>query len=145
MKKTLKTILFAFLCGAILSGFTLYSLQEKFSFQGDKNTVTAFQIGVYKSKENAENIKNQYPGSIAVQDGEYYRVYVGVAKDKKWEELLENYFTGQNINVYPKMIEVTSDFYKQINIYESNIEKEDMAIYSKINQEILKKLEGEIL
>lgn len=145
MKKTVLTILIAFVIGASLSIITIYTMQNQFTFLENKNTVTAFQVGVYKSKENAEKIMMQYPGSISVQDGDYYRVYVGVAKDKTCEELLESYFLNQKVSVYPKEIEVTKTFYQEINLYESNISKDNIEVLEKMNQEMMKKLEGEIL
>lgn len=145
MKKTVLTILIAFVIGASLSIITIYTMQNQFTLLENKNTVTAFQVGVYKSKENAEKIMMQYPGSISVQDGDYYRVYVGVAKDKTCEELLESYFLNQKVSVYPKEIEVTKTFYQEINLYESNISKDNIEVLEKMNQEMMKKLEGEIL
>ena len=145
MKKTLRTIIASMITGAILSGITIYYLQEKFAVFDEKNIVTAYQIGVYKTKDNADKASSLYPGSISVLDGDYYRVFVGVAKDKTCETLLENYFFNQNINVYPKSVEVTNQFYKEISLYESNIDKENMQVYEKVNQEILKKLAGEMI
>ncbi len=145
MKKMVKTILVAFALGATLSGFAIYYLQEKFELFSEKNTVTAFQVGVYKTKENAEKISKEYPDSILIQDGDYYRIYVGVAKDKNCEDLLENYFLKQNMNVYPKIIEVTKDYYNEIEFYEKNASKENEEVYKKLNGEMLKKLAGEIL
>ncbi len=145
MKKTMRTILASMITGAVLSGITIYYLQEKFAVFDEKNMVTAYQIGVYKSKENADQVSALYPGAISVLDGDYYRVYVGVAKDKTCETLLESYFLNQNMNVYPKSVEVTNQFYKEISLYESNIDKENMQIFGKVNQEMLKKLAGEIL
>lgn len=140
-----KTILVAFVLGATLSGVAIYSLQEKFELFSEKNTITAFQVGVYKTKENAEKISKQYPDSILIQDGEYYRIYVGVAKDKNCEDFLESYFVKQNMNVYPKQIEVTKDYYNEMEFYEKNASKENEEAYKKLNGEMLKKLAGEIL
>jgi len=145
MKKTFLTILIAFLLGAILSVFTVYSLKDQFLLLSDKNIVTAFQIGVYKSKENADQKVSEYPGALSVKDGDYYRVYVGVARDKTWEELLEKHFLNQNMEVYPKEIEVTKTFFQEIKLWESKITQEDSDILEKMNQEMMKKLEGEIL
>lgn len=145
MKKTIKTIFLAFLCGVLLSVGAIYYLGNKFSLINQQNTVTAFQIGVYKSKENAEKVKERYPGSISVQDGDYYRVYVGVAKDKNCEILLESYFLNQNMNVYPKIVEVTKEFSNELYVYENSISKDNIEVYEKVNQEMLKKLESELL
>lgn len=145
MKKTLITILIAFLCGIVLSGFTIYSLKDKFGLLEDKNMVTAFQIGVYKSIENAEEMVSKYPGAISVKDGEYYRVYVGVAKNDNCSEILATYFLNQNISVYQRKIEVTKKFLNEINLYEKEINKSDINVYERTNQEMMKKLKGEIL
>ena len=143
MKKTLITILLAFGIGVSLTAFTIYSLKDKFLLLENKNTVTAFQVGVYKSKENADRALLEHPGAISVKDGEYYRVFVGVAKDKTYEKLLETFFLDRT--VYPKEIEVTKNFFQEINLWESQINQNDTMILERMNQEIMKKLEGEIL
>ena len=79
MKKTLIIIIIAFLLGASLSFITVFELKDHLNLFWDENLVTAFQIGVYKSKENASKIAEEYPNSITIQDVEYYLVYVGVA------------------------------------------------------------------
>lgn len=145
MKKTILTIVFAFLLGSILSGLTLYELKDSLNFTDKDNIVTAFQVGVYKSLENAHLSSNNHPGSIMIQDGEYYRVFIGVAKGDDWEKSLEAYYLSQNVNVYPKEIKVTSSFIKELSKYESIITKMESPIYDQINGEILKKMEGEIL
>lgn len=145
MKKTMKTIFCAFLVGVGLSFITVCELKGKLSYFENKNVVTAFQIGVYKSKENARKMQEQHPGSISVLDGEYYRVFIGVAKDKACEELLERYYFDKKLTVYPKEIEVTSQFFQEINRYEEQISKDDVELFEKMNLEIMKKLEGEIL
>lgn len=145
MKKTMRTVLCAFFVGVMLSVITILDLQGKLSYFESKNVVTAFQVGVYKSKENAIKVQGQYPGSIFVFDGEYYRVYIGVAKDETCEKLLESYYLQQNLNVIPKEIEVTNQFFQEINQYEKQISKDDMELFEKMNQEMMKKLEGEIL
>ncbi len=145
MKKTLITILLAFGIGVSLTAFTIYSLKDKFLLLENKNTVTAFQVGVYKSKENADRALLEHPGAISVKDGEYYRVFVGVAKDKTYEKLLETFFLDRNVTVYPKEIEVTKNFFQEINLWESQINQNDTMILERMNQEIMKKLEGEIL
>lgn len=145
MKKTFLTILIAFMIGVSLSAWTIFSLKEKFGMDENKNVVTAFQIGVYKTKENADKMVAQHPGAIEVQDGEYYRVYVGVAKNQNCYEILEAHFLNQNMNVYPKEIEVTKTFLSEINLYESQINPNDVDVYEKTNREMMKKLKGEIL
>ncbi len=135
----------AFFVGVCLSGISIFYLKDKFMIFDERNTVTAFQVGVFKSYENAKKTSENYPGSIAVFDGDYYRVYIGVAKDKDCEELLATYFLNQNINVYLKEIEVTQTFFQEINLVEKEIDKNDMEVFELMNQEMMKKLEGEIL
>lgn len=145
MKKTILTICFAFLLGIILSCLTLYQLKDKLNFPDKDNSVTAFQVGVYKSLENAKVASTNHPGSIIVEDGDYYRIYIGIAKGSDWESTLESYYQSKNVTVYPKEIKVTSSFYKELSKYESIIPETDSSIYDQLNSEILKKLAGEIL
>ncbi len=145
MKKTILTILFAFLLGSILSAFAIYELKDKLNFTLDDNTVTAFQVGVYKSLDNAQKSSENYPGSITIKDGDYYRVFIGVSKGDNWTASLESYYLSKNVNVYPKEIKVTSSFIKELSKYEPLITKTDTKIYDEINGEILKKMAGELL
>lgn len=145
MKKTILTICFAFFLGIILSCLTLYQLKDKLNFPDSDNSVTAFQVGVYKSLENAKVASTNHPGSIIVEDGDYYRIYIGIAKGSDWESSLESYYQSKNVTVYPKEIKVTSSFLKELSKYESIIPQTDSSIYDQLNSEILKKLAGEIL
>lgn len=145
MKKTIKTILASFLIGALLSLLVIFKFQKQLPFLEEKNIVTVFQIGVYKSIENAQKKQEEYNNSIIIKDNDYYRVFIGVAEDKTCEKLLENYYLTQNINVYPKEIEVTKKFLEEIKNYEKKISKEDVSLMEKMNAEMMKKLEGEIL
>ena len=114
MKKTIFTICFAFLLGILLSCFAIYELKDKLNFSDSDNSVTAFQVGVYKSLENAQNASSKHPGSIIVEDGNYYRIYIGIAKGSDWENSLENYYQTKNVTVYPKESKVTSSFVKEL-------------------------------
>ncbi len=145
MKKTIITILFAFLLGCILSCLTIYELKDKLNFIVDDETVTAFQVGVYKSLENAQKTASNHPNAITVKDGDYYRVYIGIAKGQEWEKTLESYYQNKNVNVYPKEIKVTSSFMKEISKYESFMTQTDEGVLEEVNSKILKQLEGEIL
>ncbi|MCI8394008.1 MAG: SPOR domain-containing protein [Bacilli bacterium] len=145
MKKTLIIIIIAFLLGASLSFITVFELKDHLNLFWDENLVTAFQIGVYKSKENASKIAEEYPNSITIQDGEYYRVYVGVAASDSWIESLETYFLDKKMNVFPKEVKVTSTFFQELNQYESLFEVTDTKTYEQLNGEILKKFAGQLV
>jgi hypothetical protein len=145
MKKTILTIVFAFALGGVLSALAFYELKDKLNFNLDDNIVTAFQVGVYKSLDNAQKTSESHPGSITIKDGDYYRVFIGVAKGDDWTNSLESYYLSKNVSVYPKEVKVTSSFIKELRKYEPLITKTDSAIYDEINREILKKMEGELL
>jgi len=145
MKKTAISILIAFCLGASLSAWTIWKLKEKFSIGTEEEKVTAFQVGVYKSLDNANSTKDQYPGAIVLKDGEYYRVFVGVAASSNCEEALESYFLAKNVNVYPKELKVTTSYYQELSKYETLFLASDSSVYDRLNGEMLKKLEGEIL
>lgn len=145
MKKTLITALFAFLLGITLSFLTVYNLKDKLKLSQHNFSVTAFQVGVYKSRENAEKIQEQYPNSLVVQENDYYRVYIGVSAGDDWTKSLEKYFLDQNVRVYPKEIQVTDSFYEQLNQYKTLFDNSDASVYERLNGEIMKQMEGEIL
>ena len=103
-------------------------------------------VGIFNTdtKENADKIKEQYPSSIVVQDEDYYRVYVGVSAGDDWTHSLEKYFLENNVNVYPKEIQVTNTFYEELNQYKTLFSNSDASVYERLNGEIMKKIEGEI-
>ena len=94
MKKTIIMIILA-----IGVGFTFgFLFLKKFNTEtitevsNIKSQVYAFQIGVYKNKDNALNAANTNKG-IVILDNDIYRVYIAILKDETVEPKFKNYYT----------------------------------------------------
>ncbi len=106
MKKTLKVVLFSSFVGVVLACLFFFNIKEKAEAK-NKPFIYAFQVGVFKNKENAKNYKNKFSFGKVLYDGEYYRVYVGVTVKNK--ELLINLFDKEDYTYYIKEIETTEE------------------------------------
>lgn len=115
MKKTLKIILFSCLVGTLLAGTFFLSIKEKANAQ-NKPILYAFQVGVFKNKDNAINFKNRYEVAKVFFDNEYYRVFIGLTCENK--ELLENTFNKKNYSYYIKELDVSEELETQIKKYD---------------------------
>ncbi len=142
MKKSLKTILFSVILGISLSVVTLYYLTKETTLNEEVN---ALQIGVYQNKENAQKVVESYPGSIMIEEDGFYRVYIAIALGNGWTDTLEKHYEEENIEVYPKSIKVSKQLYEELDQYTNVIGKVDWNVLAKINQELMKKLKGEVL
>ena len=109
MKKTIIMIILA-----IGVGFTFgFLFLKKFNTEtitevsNIKSQVYAFQIGVYKNKDNALNAANTNKG-IIILDNDIYRVYIAILKDETLIDNLKDYYDSLVINYYLKAINVSS-------------------------------------
>lgn len=121
MKKYLKIILFSCLVGSILAGAFFFNIKEKVNAR-NKPILYAFQVGVFKNRDNANNFKARYTTARVLFDKEYYRVFIGITKDNK--ELLISLFDAQNLSYYIKEIEVNNEnFLETIQKYDDLLTK----------------------
>ena len=93
MKKTIIMIILA-----IGVGFTFgFLFLKKFNTEtitevsNIKSQVYAFQIGVYKNKDNALNAATTNKG-IVILDNDIYRVYIAILKDETLIANLKDYY-----------------------------------------------------
>lgn len=115
MKKTLKIVLFSSLIGVVLAGLFFFNIKEKAEAK-NKPILYAFQVGVFKNQENANNYKNRFSFSKVIYDGEYYRVFIGVTATNK--ELLSTIFDKENYSYYVKAIETSEEEQEEIKKYD---------------------------
>lgn len=120
MKKTLKIVLFSSLLGVVLAGLFFFNIKDKAEAK-NKPVLYAFQVGVFKSLENATSYKSRFPLGIVLQDGEYYRVYIGITANSK--ELLSNIFNKENYNYYIKELETTEEILTNIKKFDELLAK----------------------
>ena len=143
MKKTIIMIILA-----IGVGFTFgFLFLKKFNTEtitevsNIKSLVYAFQIGVYKNKDNALNAANTNKG-ILVLDNDIYRVYIAILKDETLIDNLKDYYDSLGINYYLKAINVSSKTNNIIDNYESLLNNCDSSNYNMVLDSMLKEIDS---
>lgn len=143
MKKTIIMIILA-----IGVGFTFgFLFLKKFNTEtitevsNIKSQVYAFQIGVYKNKDNALNAATTNKG-IVILDNDIYRVYIAILKDETLIANLKDYYDSLGINYYLKAINVSSKTNNIIDNYESLLNNCDSSNYSMVLDSMLKEIDG---
>lgn len=143
MKKTIIMIILA-----IGVGFTFgFLFLKKFNTEtitevsNIKSQVYAFQIGVYKNKDNALNAATTNKG-IVILDNDIYRVYIAILKDETLIDNLKDYYDSLGINYYLKAINVSSKTNNIIDNYESLLNNCDSSNYSMVLDSMLKEIDS---
>ena len=143
MKKTIIMIILA-----IGVGFTFgFLFLKKFNTEtitevsNMKSQVYAFQIGVYKNKDNALNAATTNKG-IVILDNDIYRVYIAILKDETLIDNLKNYYDSLGINYYLKAINVSSKTNNIIDNYESLLNNCDISNYNMVLDSMLKEIDS---
>lgn len=143
MKKTIIMIILA-----IGVGFTFgFLFLKKFNTEtitevsNIKSQVYAFQIGVYKNKDNALNAATTNKG-IVILDNDIYRVYIAILKDETLIDNLKDYYDSLGINYYLKAINVSSKTNNIIDNYESLLNNCDSSNYNMVLDSMLKEIDS---
>ena len=143
MKKTILTIVLAILIGFTFGFFFLKKFTPKTitEVSNIKSQVYAFQIGVYKNKDNAT--KNATTNnSIVVEDNNLYRVYIALLKDQTLIDNLKKYYDSIGLNYYLKAINVSYNTENIINNYELLLNNCDSSNYDMILNSMLKEIDS---
>lgn len=143
MKKTIIMIILAIGVGftfgfLFLKKFNTESITEVSNI---KSQVYAFQIGVYKNKDNALKEANINKG-IVILDNDIYRVYVALLKNQVLINNLKIYYDSLGINYYLKAISVSSKTNNIIDNYESLLNNCDSSNYSMVLDSMLKEIDS---
>ncbi len=143
MKKTIIMIILAIGVGftfgfLFLKKFNTESITEVSNI---KSQVYAFQIGVYKNKDNALKEANINKG-IVILDNDIYRVYVALLKNQVLINNLKIYYDSLGINYYLKAINVSSKTNNIIDNYESLLNNCDSSNYSMVLDSMLKEIDS---
>lgn len=143
LKKTIKTMGFAFLIGGVCTYlFFQYVGTDLSVLSFNKESAYAFQAGVYFDLEQAQKEAAKYTSAVVIKEDEYYHVYLNITKDEEVKNIMQKYYQSNNIDVHAKKINVSKDFLKELEKYESLIKQTEESVYPKINQEILKAYEA---
>ena len=143
MKKTILTIVLGILIGCTFGFFFLKKFTPKTitEVSNIKSQVYAFQIGVYKNKDNAT--KNATTNnSIVVEDNNLYRVYIALLKDQTLIDNLKKYYDSIGLNYYLKAINVSYNTENIINNYELLLNNCDSSNYDMILSSMLKEIDS---
>ena len=143
MKKTILAILFATIIGFTFGFFFLKKLNTETitEVSNIKSQVYAFQIGVYKNKDNAVKEASTNNG-LVILDNDIYRVYTAILKDATLIDNLKNYYNSIGLNYYLKAINVSSKTSGIIDNYESLLKSCDSSNYNLILDSMLKEIDS---
>lgn len=104
----------------------------------DKNTITAFQVGVFNNYDNALNMKQDYKNAYIYEMNNKYHVFIALYQDKSIINKLYEYYKYNNVSVYLKEIHASNDFINELKKYESLLkETDDYETYIMANNNIL--------
>lgn len=143
MKKTIISIFLAMIVGFAFGFFFLkkFNTETITEVSNIKSQVYAFQIGVYKNKDNALNAANTNKG-IVILDNDIYRVYIAILKDETLIDNLKDYYDSLGINYYLKAINVSSKTNNIIDNYESLLNNCDSSNYNMVLDSMLKEIDS---
>jgi len=143
MKKNLIAFGCSFLIGCGCAYVFLNSFIDKVTYTNiTQANAYAFQVGVFQSVEKASEEAKNFSNSIVVKDGDYYRIYLNIAKNEEVKQKLLDYYQSRGIQVYAKKISVSNDFLKTLDNYEKLIVATDDSIIQEVNKDILKSYEA---
>ena len=143
MKKTILAIFLATIIGFTFGFFFLKKLNTETitEVSNIKSQVYAFQIGVYKNKDNALKEASTNNG-IVILDNDIYRVYTAILRDATLIDNLKNYYNSIGLNYYLKAINVSSKTSGIIDNYESLLKSCDSSNYNLILDSMLKEIDS---
>lgn len=143
MKKTLMMIILA-----VIVGFSFgYLFLRKFNNEvitevsSIKSQCYAFQIGVYRNKENALKAANDSRG-IVILDNDFYRVYIALLKDENLIKSLKSYYDTKNVNYYLKAIYISDKTSSILDNYEIILKRTSIDNYEAIIENMLKEVDS---
>lgn len=132
MKSYLKVVIGAIFLGGILAFFFYKDIKtDVIAITDEKGKVYIFQVGVFKSLENANNYRKDFSSGDIYQDEDVYRVITAVTISNK--EKLETFYKKKEINYYIKELYVDNDIYEKIIEYDS-------VITNTSNEEVINKI-----
>lgn len=101
--------------GALLAGGFFWSIKDKAEAKTTP-VLYAYQVGVFKNKENASIFQQNFEAAKIVKDQEIYRVFIGITISNK--ELLQTIFDSSLYTYYLKEIPVPLNVYEEVQKYD---------------------------
>ncbi len=135
MKKYGKLLVIAVILGSIMAYLFYKDINKEVkAIMNKDDCIYLFQVGVFKSLDNALEFSSIYQNKIVYKDDDYYRVVIDIAYNNK--ELLETFYNNLNIEYYIKEIRVNKSIIDEIKQYEVIRERttEREVIYSISNK-----------
>lgn len=107
----------------------------------ESNTIKAFQVGAFTSKETAEKEALSKSGKV-ITDGQYYYVYVAILSDQENIDKMINYLDEKNYYYYLKNINLSSEFKIELSKYEELMKQTTSHIaFLELNKRVLEMYE----
>ena len=139
MKTYLKVVIGAIIIGGVFAYFFYKDISKEVIALTNKNyEVSLFQVGVFKNQDNALNYQNNFDCLIIYEDGDYYRVLVGIAYHEENKVKLESFLTNKGVDYYIKKVKMNEEFIKSLENYETVMLKTDKEeVINNINKAML--------
>ncbi len=139
MKKYLKILGFAVLIGGVIAFLFYQDINREVKAITKKDgVVKIFQVGVFKTLDNANNFANTFPSSYIYKTDDYYRVIIAVCYLEDACQKLETFYQNQGIDYYLKEVRLSKSFIEKLDNYEKIIVKSTKAeVINNINNNVL--------
>ena len=144
MKKFFITVFFAIMIG-VLYGKVIFNqydkeLEEVFS---ENENIYILQQGVYSSLDNVEKNTTKIDYFIIERDDKYYRVYIGITKDKDNINKIREIYTKDGNDIYVREVNNNNMAFLEVLgqydlLLEKSIEKNQIL---QIQKQVLAKYE----
>lgn len=135
LMKKLYPIFLAIIIGCGLA-FFIFRKVEKNTFESEEGNAVAVQIGVFKTLENANKMKENY-GGVVFEDEGLYRVYYSILNRDENIEFITDYLNKKGINYYLKDLNLNNDVIKESDEYETLMTKTNEESKLSINEKLL--------
>ena len=143
VKKIFIMVFFSAVIGFILGFLTYRNYAEKIKMVfSNTNTSYAFQVGVYNSKDMADE-KAQNSKGVVIPDQDFYRVYIALATNDELKDLLAEYFTKQGIDYYIRDLDLDKDLKTKMEGYEAILASTSEDKYESIIMKMMQEYQKE--
>ena len=144
MKKILITIIGALSIGGIFAIVIFKNIDRDVKMAiKTEDTITFFQVGVFKQEENALNFMKKYNSAIIIKDNEYFRVIIAILTNEEAIIKEKAFFDSLGIEYYLKKENINNEeFIKKLKEYEELLISSSDETYNTINKKILKLYES---
>ena len=138
MKKKIITILVSLFLGGSMGFLTIH----KFNFENTTYKFSAFQLGVYKSYDNALEKAKTANGAIIISKENGYEVIGAIAHSDASKAKLKELLVKDNLEYYQKDIILNEKVKETVDEYELLINAtDDYVVLEKLNEQLLKNIE----